>query len=100
MANTVLITGASRGIGAATARYFGEQGWQVAVHYHEREDLALEQMCIRDRPHPSAQFDKAGLPLFGAVHPDKSERGVWHEDRPTAHRRPEHAKRQRLARCV
>lgn len=42
MANTVLITGASRGIGAATARYFGEQGWQVAVHYHEREDLALE----------------------------------------------------------
>ena len=33
------------------------------------------------QPHPSAQFDKAGLPLFGAVHPDKSERGVWHEDR-------------------
>lgn len=30
---TVLVTGASRGIGAATALLLGEQGYDVAVHY-------------------------------------------------------------------
>lgn len=30
----VLITGASRGIGAATARLFAQEGWDVALHYH------------------------------------------------------------------
>ena len=29
--HTVLITGASRGIGAAAARLFAEQGWDVAL---------------------------------------------------------------------
>ena len=32
--STVLITGASRGIGAATARLFAEKGWDVAVNYN------------------------------------------------------------------
>ena len=32
--STVLITGASRGIGAATARFFAEKGWDVAVNYN------------------------------------------------------------------
>lgn len=40
----VLITGASRGIGRATASAFGEAGAQVAVHYHQRRDLA-ERVC-------------------------------------------------------
>ena len=31
---TVLITGASRGIGAQTARVFAQAGWQVAVNYN------------------------------------------------------------------
>lgn len=40
---SILITGASRGIGAACARLFAEEGWAVAVNYHrsEREALAL-----------------------------------------------------------
>ncbi len=33
MVKTVLITGASRGIGAAAARLFAENGWNVAVNY-------------------------------------------------------------------
>lgn len=38
----VLITGASRGIGAATARLFAQKGWAVGVHYCASERAALE----------------------------------------------------------
>ena len=41
MKRSVLITGGSRGIGAATARVFARAGWNVAIQYHSREDLAL-----------------------------------------------------------
>ncbi len=37
---TALITGASRGIGAATARYFAERGWRVVANYSKSEDRA------------------------------------------------------------
>lgn len=39
---TVLITGASRGIGAATARLFAQKGWAVAVNYRNSRDAAEE----------------------------------------------------------
>ena len=39
---TVLITGASRGIGRATAEYFAEKGWAVAVNYCNSKEAADE----------------------------------------------------------
>jgi NAD(P)-dependent dehydrogenase (short-subunit alcohol dehydrogenase family) len=41
MAKVVLITGASRGIGRATARLLGAQGWSVGVNY--AHDVAAAQ---------------------------------------------------------
>ena len=40
MKRSVLITGGSRGIGAATARVFAGAGWDVAIQYHSREEQA------------------------------------------------------------
>ncbi len=44
MPQTVLITGASRGIGAATALSFGCRGWQVGVNYLHSQHQA-EEVC-------------------------------------------------------
>lgn len=38
----VLITGASRGIGAETARWFAHKGWDVAVNFHSSRSKAEE----------------------------------------------------------
>lgn len=40
MNKTVLITGASRGIGAATARAFARDGWNVGVNWNNSEEQA------------------------------------------------------------
>ncbi|MFB6351414.1 MAG: SDR family NAD(P)-dependent oxidoreductase, partial [Bradymonadaceae bacterium] len=47
----VLVTGASRGIGAAIARRFGRLGASVAVNYCNSEDRATEVVdAIRETP--------------------------------------------------
>ena len=46
MNKTVLVTGSSRGIGRATAIYFGEHGYNVVVCYHEHEREANEVVDI------------------------------------------------------
>src|SRR5487761_450378 len=40
--NTVLITGASRGIGRATALLAADRGWAVAVNYRDDAGAAAE----------------------------------------------------------
>ncbi len=46
MKKTAIITGGSRGIGAATAEIFAEAGYAVVINYHRSEDAAL---MLRDR---------------------------------------------------
>lgn len=46
MPKSVLITGGSRGIGAATARLAAARGWSVAVNY--RRDEAAANAVVRD----------------------------------------------------
>ena len=52
MQQTVLITGGSRGIGAAMARAFAAAGYAVAVNYHrsEAEARAREHRTPSQRP--------------------------------------------------
>lgn len=42
MKQTVLITGASRGIGRASARLFAQVGYQVAINYHKSKQAAFD----------------------------------------------------------
>ncbi|MDP4108736.1 MAG: 3-oxoacyl-ACP reductase FabG [Bacillota bacterium] len=52
MGKTVLITGASRGIGAGTARLFAENGWSVAINYLNSKKKAEElETLLKSRGH-------------------------------------------------
>ncbi|GAA2831778.1 SDR family NAD(P)-dependent oxidoreductase [Kribbella solani] len=60
MNRSVLVTGASRGIGAATARAFAEAGDRVAIHYGASADAAAQ--LLKDLPgtgHVMVQADLA-----------------------------------------
>ncbi|MCW2844423.1 MAG: family oxidoreductase [Nocardioides sp.] len=56
----VLVTGASRGVGAATARCFAERGDRVVVHYRSAPDLAAEVIAsLPGEGHVALQADLA-----------------------------------------
>ena len=57
---TVLITGASRGIGAACARAFARAEYRVAVHYHHSEEAAVllaQELCSSGGEAATVQAD-------------------------------------------
>jgi NAD(P)-dependent dehydrogenase (short-subunit alcohol dehydrogenase family) len=58
----VLITGASRGIGRATALLFGEAGAKVAVNYHQSEAAAEEVVSQIGTSHALAVRADVGDP--------------------------------------
>ncbi len=74
MRKTVLITGASGGIGAACARAFGEAGYGLALHYHTgaaraaslREELLLAGADAESFPADLSREEEVAA-LFDAV---------------------------------
>lgn len=60
MSKTVLITGGSRGIGAATAIYFAGKGYNVAITYNKSADAAnslKEAMALNNTPFLAVRCD-------------------------------------------
>lgn len=68
--SNVLITGASRGIGAAAARLFSREGWNVAVNYCNTRNMGL----IREL----SDFGVRAVPVQADVSvPEEAARMVW-----------------------
>ena len=67
MENVALITGSSRGIGAATATLLAQNGWAVCINYIEQrekaEDLAaaLNFLGFRAIAHQADVSDRAAV---------------------------------------
>ena len=72
MSRVMLITGASRGIGAATARLAAQQGYALCLNYHQRADAAnavLDQVRGRmPRAAASVVVDRVVALLASAAH--------------------------------
>jgi 3-oxoacyl-[acyl-carrier protein] reductase len=85
----VLVTGASGGIGQATARAFAAEGARVAVHYHSNRDAAESlataiggtalRADLRDESEANALVP-AAVEALGRLDACVANAGVWPED--------------------
>jgi 3-oxoacyl-[acyl-carrier protein] reductase len=87
----VLVTGASRGIGKATARLFAENGAQVIVHFHQHQDSAEKVLkglpgsghCLFQadisQPHEIRQLTDFCFEKFGKIDVLVNNAGVFEE---------------------
>jgi 3-oxoacyl-[acyl-carrier protein] reductase len=70
------ITGASRGLGRATAVTFGRKGWRVVIAYHENDAAANETMALvaaAGGKASLAKFDVADADAFAAAVKDAAK---------------------------
>lgn len=73
MPDVVIVTGGSRGIGAATARTFAGRGWSVCIGYQQDQDAAAKVVADCEAVGVDAvavMLDLAGgevMPLFTAA---------------------------------
>lgn len=93
----VLITGASGGIGQATARAFAEEGARLILHYHRSEEAALRlrdelnapSLAIRADLSDEAQTDELfaqAIGEFGRIDSIVVNAGTWITERVPLHR--------------
>jgi 3-oxoacyl-[acyl-carrier protein] reductase len=87
----VMVTGASGGIGRATARAFAAEGASVVLHYHRNAESAEQLRAeigdaavavaadLRDEAQTAALFD-AAIGRFGSVDSVVVNAGVWSPD--------------------